>query len=163
MASGQTLCVFTALHGEPPASNAATPDLRNQHPVLDFDASTEKTVCFTGVMPRHYSGGGIDVLLHFSAAATITGAGVWGTAFERLAPGEQSMDTDGFAAEKTVAVNVPTTGTLTAVALVQHSGAEVGGVTGGDPFRVRVARKAADAADTASGDLELIAVELREA
>ena len=44
MASGDTLLVFTPLHNEPPASNFATLDLRNLHPVLDFDPTTNESV-----------------------------------------------------------------------------------------------------------------------
>lgn len=41
MASGDTLAVFTPLSVSFPASNFAAPDLRNNHPTLDFDGSTD--------------------------------------------------------------------------------------------------------------------------
>ena len=41
MASGDTLNVFTPLQNEPPASIYATLDVRNLHPVLDFDGCHE--------------------------------------------------------------------------------------------------------------------------
>ncbi|MBK7804442.1 MAG: hypothetical protein IPJ55_17665 [Chloracidobacterium sp.] len=54
MASGDTLCIFTPLHASYPASNYATPDLRNT-PVLDFDGSTDEEVflkaCFGLITP----------------------------------------------------------------------------------------------------------------
>ena len=47
MASGDTLTIFTPLHNEPPSSNPATLDIRNQHPVLDFDATTNEDAATT--------------------------------------------------------------------------------------------------------------------
>ena len=43
MSSGDTLLIFNPLHNEPPASNPATLDTRNQHPILDFDAATNES------------------------------------------------------------------------------------------------------------------------
>ena len=61
MASGQTLCIFTPLHNEPPASNPAILDTRNQHTVLDFDPTTNESAVFKGIMRRNYGGGGVTV------------------------------------------------------------------------------------------------------
>ena len=63
MASGDTLLVLTPLHNEPPSANAATIDLRNQHAVLDFDAATDESAVFGGVLPRNYAGGGVTITL----------------------------------------------------------------------------------------------------
>ena len=59
MAAGDLLADFSPQCNEPPSSDAATPDVRNGHPVLDFDDSSDEAAVFTGFMPWHYSGGGI--------------------------------------------------------------------------------------------------------
>jgi len=52
MASGNTLCVFSVLNNEPPATTPAVFDVRNGHPVLNFDAAADWFAVFSGVMPR---------------------------------------------------------------------------------------------------------------
>ena len=47
MASGDTLVVLTPLGNEPPVSNPATFDFRNNHPVLDFDDATNESAVFS--------------------------------------------------------------------------------------------------------------------
>jgi hypothetical protein len=59
MASGNTLCVFTPYNNEPPAAIYATLDVRNYHPVLDFDGATDEEAVFTSILPRNYAGGGL--------------------------------------------------------------------------------------------------------
>ena len=61
MASGDTLLIFGALAAEFPAANYAPMDKRNAHMVLDFDAATNESIVFSGVMPQHYAGGGVTV------------------------------------------------------------------------------------------------------
>ncbi|MHC4500358.1 MAG: hypothetical protein ACYS21_14740, partial [Planctomycetota bacterium] len=100
MASGDTLLIFTPLHNEPPASNYATLDIRNQHPVLDFDAATNESAVLTGVMLRNYTGGGITVYLHYAMSSAISGDVDWDVAFERIGDGQQDIDSDGFASAK---------------------------------------------------------------
>ena len=61
-------------HNEPPSSNAATFDMRNQHPVLDFDGSTNESAVFSGVMPQHYAGTtGVTVYIHYAMTSDNTG------------------------------------------------------------------------------------------
>ena len=61
MASGDTLLVFHPFDNEPPSANYATLDIRNLHPVLDFDDSTDESAVFSAVLPWAYSGGGLTV------------------------------------------------------------------------------------------------------
>lgn len=61
MATTNVLVQFTPLANEPPASAFATLDTRNAHVVLDFDGSTDEEAVFSGVLPTHYSGGGLTI------------------------------------------------------------------------------------------------------
>lgn len=162
MASGNTLAIFTPLHNEPPSANYATLDTRNGHPVLDFDASTNETAIFTGVMPQNYAGGGVTVYLHYAMSSAVSGDIDWDVAFELIGDADQDIDSDGFAAVNSVDnTTVPgTSGHVDVVSIVFTDGADMDSVLAGDAFRISVTRDAAS--DTAAGDAELVAVEIRE-
>lgn len=162
MASGNTLLIFRPGDNEPPATNYATLDLRNGHPTLDFDTTTQETAIFTGILPRNYAGGGITIYAHWSATSATTGTVGWDVAFERIGNGSQNLDTDGFATAQTVtAATVPATSGLVAITNVAvTSGANIASIAVGEAFRLRVRRDVAT--DTATGDAELLAVELKE-
>lgn len=162
MASGETLLVFTPLNNEPPSSNYATLDTRNQHPVLDFDATTNESAVFSGVMPRNYGGGGITVYLHYAMTSAVANTVDWDVAFERIGDQQQDIDSDGFASAKSVNdTTVPgTSGLVDVVSISFSDGAEMDNVAAGEGFRVKVTRDAAN--DDAAGDAELLFVEIRE-
>ena len=162
MAAGDTLLVFTPRQNEPPATNPATDDERNGHPVLDFDATTNESAIFTGVMPRHYAGGGVTVYLHYSMETAVTGDIDWDAAFERIGDQQQDIDSDGFAAVQSVDnITVPgTSGLVDIVSIPFTNGAQMDSVAAGEAFRLRITRDAAS--DTGTGDAELVAVEIRE-
>ena len=162
MASGDTLLIFTALHNEPPATNYATLDLRNVHPVLDFDPTTNESAVFTGVMPQHYGGGGVTVLLHYSMTSAVADTVHWDVAFELIGDGDLDIDGDDFAAVNSVDdTTVPaTSGHVDVVSVAFTDGADMDSVAAGDLFRIKVTRDAAS--DDAAGDAELHAVEIRE-
>ena len=84
-----TLVVFTPLNNEPPSSNYATLDERNGHPVLDFDASTNESAVFSGIMPRNYSNGGVTVYIHYPMSSAVADTIDWDAAFERI--GDQQL------------------------------------------------------------------------
>ena len=162
MASGNTLLIFIALHNEPPSSNYATLDTRNQHPVLDFDDTTNESAIFSAVMPRNYSGGGVTVCLHYVMSAATSGTIDWDVAFERIGDQQQDIDGDSFAAAKSVDdTTVPATSGLVDVVSINFAdGAEMDSVAAGEGFRLRVTRDAAS--DDAAGDAELLFVEIKE-
>lgn len=162
MASGDTLLIFTPLQNEPPASNYATLDIRNQHPVLDFDASTNEDAVFRGVMPRNYGGGGLTVYIHYAMSSATSGDVDWDVAFERIGDQQQDIDADGFAAANSVDnTTVPgTSGNVDIVSVTFTDGADMDSIAAGEAFRIKITRDAAS--DTASGDAELIAVEIKE-
>jgi hypothetical protein len=163
MASGQSLCTWTAENGASfPATNYATFDTRNTHPCYDFDPTTQESIYLHFVLPRHYSGGGITVYLHWAASTATSGSGGWDVSFERIGDGQQDIDSDGFASAQTVtAVTVPaTSGNVKITNVAVTNGANMDSIAAGESFRLRIRRDVAN--DDATGDLELVGVELKE-
>jgi hypothetical protein len=157
-----TLASFTALSNMPLAANFATLDLRNNHPVLDFDDTTEETAVFGGVVPHHYGGGGMTVILYWMATTATTGDVVWGAAFERDDEAGTDLDADSFATELTATETTPGTSGQVRTTEIAFTNAQIDGLLAGESFRVKIARKAAAGGDTLSGDAELLRVELKE-
>ena len=163
MASGDTLCVFTPLGAEFPAANYATLDTRNNHPVLDFDETIGETAYFTDIMPQHYSNAtGVTVFIHHAATSAVTGTIGWLIAFERMGDGGTDLDADSFAASQTVTAETvdAAAGVMDVASVAVTAGANMDSVVAGDTFRVSLTRDVA--VDTAAGDAELIAIEIRE-
>lgn len=162
MASGNTLIQWGPQDNEPPASNYATLDTRNGRLVLDFDTTTQEAAVFSGVLPRNYAGGGVTVYLHWAASTATTGTVGWDVAFERVGAAQQDLDSDGFATAQAVtpATVDGTSGNVSITNVAVTNGANMDSLAAGEAFRLRVRRDVAN--DTAAGDAELLAVELKE-
>jgi hypothetical protein len=163
MASGDTLAIFTPLANEQGvSSNYATLSVRNFHPILEFDTTTQETAMFTGVMPQNYANTtGVTVYLCGMSVAT-SGTMSWGVTFERMDSGTD-LDSDSFATEQlTTATTVPGTSgqTLTLSVACAKGATAMDSVVAGDTFRLRVRRDVAN--DSAANDNQLLSVEIRE-
>lgn len=161
MATGDTLCVFVPQGAEFPASNYATLDTRNNHPCLDFDTTTGETAYWSDVLPRNYAGGGITAYVHWAATSATTGTAGFLAAFERVGTA-QDVDADSFAADQTItaATVSGTSGILIITNVAVTNGANMDSIAVGELFRFRLTRDVAN--DTAAGDVEVYAVELKE-
>lgn len=164
MASGDTLLIFTPLHNEPPSSNAATIDLRNQHAVLDFDAGTDESARFSGVMPRNYSGDtGVTVTLVWMASSATSGDTIWDVSWERHADDAFDLDSDGFAAVNSVTDTAASaSGEVSYPTITFTDGADMDSVAVGESFRLNVTRDADNASDDMTGDAELLRIEIQD-
>jgi hypothetical protein len=163
MASGDTLVIFRPQDNEPPAANYATLDLRNQHPVLDFDDSTNESGVFSAVMPQNYAGTtGVTVYIHYAMSSAVANDIDWDAAFERIGDQQLDIDGDSFAAVNSVDnTTVPgTTGLVDIVSIAFTDGVDMDSVAAGEGFRLKITRDAVS--DTAAGDAELRFVEIRE-
>jgi hypothetical protein len=155
----KTYAVFTAEHNQPPSTSFATLDTRNSIAVLDFDDASTESAVFVGIMPEAASlGSGLIVNLDFMATTATSGNVRWSVAFERC---NTDLDSDSF--DTATAATVATSGTSGIVAVGSITCTAIDGITAGDLFRLRVQRLGGDAADSASGDIELVAVEVRSA
>ncbi len=148
------------LVNEPPASNYATLDSRNAHPVLDFDTTTQEAAIFSGILPTDYSGAGLTVSVWCAATSATTGTIGWLVSIERMDASSLDIDADSFASANTVtATTVPgTSGQLLKLSVNISSGANMDSLAAGEMFRLKIERDVTN--DTAAGDAELLRVML---
>jgi hypothetical protein len=162
---GDTLAVFTPLSATFPAANYATPDLRNTHPVLDFDGSTDEEVYFEGVLPANYNGGSLIIDLYVALTSATTGTSRWQTDVERINDGGPDLDADSFSGSVQSAGGAAsaTSGIPTKIS-VTHTAAQIDGLLAGEPFRLKVRRDAdgTSGTDDIVTDAELVRVVVRE-
>ena len=173
MSSGDALCVWRALDNEPPDADFATLDTiltasadepDDVIPVLDFDpGATQEYASFSGVMPEHYSSGGVTLTLMWSSDAT-TGNVKWDAAFKSFTVDADDMDSKQYAA-----ANTATEATANIAGEIQYTditftdGADMDSAAKNEYFRLTITRDSADAGDTMnSNDAELLAVYLTE-
>lgn len=150
---------FVPADAEFPSSAPAIFFLRGTHVVISFDQASDTSVIFEGILPRHYAGNGITVILHWCARIT-TGNVAWKVAFEKV--DGQDIDSDSFASDQNIgAVSSPgVNGQVTTSSVNVSNGANIDSITGGDKFRLRVTRDTAT--DTAGDHAQLRLVELKE-
>jgi hypothetical protein len=156
----KTLATFTAEDNYPPATNYATLDTRNSVLVLDFDATTEESATFIGVIPENAAlTNGLTVRLWWMGDTATTGNVRWGVQFEDTGT---DLDADSYDTNAQVTSAVNATSGIESVASITIT--TIDALAAGDRFRLRVYRVAADATnDTMAGDAQLVAVEVRAA
>lgn len=160
--SGKPVILFMPAGNEPPTSNYATFGTRNNHPVLEFDDTTQESAIFSAVLPSSYSGGGLTVSVYWAAATATTGTIGWDVAIERIDASSLDVDADSFATAQTVtAATVPaTSGQIIKSSVSITSGADMDSLAAGEAFRVRLRRDVAT--DTATGDAQMVALIVTE-
>jgi len=161
MASGQTLLIFTPLMNEISAACSSL-DVRNRHPVLDFTAAGSLEAVFSAIMPQNYTDGGVTVYIHYSMQSATSGDIDWDVSFERIGDQQLDIDADSFAAVNSVDnTTVPATaGLVDVVSVAFTDGTDMDEVAKGELFRIKIERDGPS--DTATGDANLHAVEIRE-
>ena len=165
MASGNTLCTFFPKQGEPPSSNAATPDTRNGIMVLDYDDTTDESIEFPGFMPRHYAGGGITITLGWMATTATSNTISLDVAFKSVSDDADDLDTKAFAAANNAnPVPASATGEVQYTTITFTDGADMDSVAAGEYFRMLVTRDAdsTTSTDNMTGDMELVFIEIKE-
>lgn len=161
-----TRAVLTPQSAEYPSTNF--PQLGIAHSTarrqtLGFDASTEEACYWTLVGPAGLSGTMTAVITYIMASAT-TGGVAFGVSVEAITDGDstdldaaESLDTENVA----TAASVP--GTAGQIDQISVTLTNQDSIAAADLVRIKLARKVANAADTATGDALVLAVELRDA
>lgn len=160
ISSPKPIVQWTALGNMQPASSAAPFDVRNDHPVLDFDDASTESAMFGGVLPTGYAGGGLTIEIYWTATSATTGDVRWGAAIERM---NTDLDSGSFASNQTTDTTCNgTSGIIAKTTITMTDGAQMDSLAAGEAFRLRIQRIGANAADTMTGDAELHRVVLRE-
>lgn len=157
----KTYEVFTPLHNQPPASNYATVDTRNSIMVLEFDAATDESAVFVGVIPEAASlGSGLKIRIHWMADTATSGTCRWGVQIERMNTDE---DSDSF--DTAATAGSTTNGTSGIITTTEITITTIDSVAAGEPYRLKVFRDAdgTSGTDDMTGDAQLVAVEVRSA
>lgn len=158
----KTYSIFTPLHNQPPATNYATVDTRNSIMVLDFDASTDESAVFVGVIPESASlASGLTIRIHWMATSATSGTCRWGVQIEDM--NASDLDSDSFDTAATAGSTTnATSGNLTTTSITITT---IDSVVAGDAYRLKVYRDAdgTSGTDDMTGDAELVAVEVRSA
>jgi hypothetical protein len=157
----KTYEVFTPLHNQPPASNYATVDTRNSIMVLEFDAATDESAVFVGVIPEAASlGSGLKIRIHWMADTATSGTCRWGVQIERMNTDE---DSDSF--DTAATAGSTTNGTSGIITTTEITITTIDSVAAGESYRLKVFRDAdgTSGTDDMTGDAQLVAVEVRSA
>lgn len=160
--AARTIALLTPESAHYPATNFGALALLNQRPVLAFDASTEETAYWTAPAIQGLATPIVAVVTYCMAAAT-SGAVVLGVQIEAISDGDATdidAGTSFDATNNSASTTVP--GTAGYIDQISIALTNNDSIAAGDLARIAVARKTADAGDTATGDLYLIQVELRD-
>jgi len=150
---------WTAREGVPPDSGFATQDVRNAHTTVVFSDGATETIFFEGVMPESYDGTSLDVQIAWTGVPT-TGAVRWGAAFEDI-DAATDIDVDSFEPNQLATSTTAATSGIRTLTTITFTSGQADGPVAGQPFRLRIQRIGADAADTMAGDAELLTVQVR--
>lgn len=162
MASGDVVGMIGRI--VPPATSYATPDARaggsspaESFPVWDFDDTTAEYLDLHCILSPLYGGGGLTLVLPWSATSATSGAVVWQAAIRRIADDAEDVDTSqtydfNLASADTAA---SASGEISLPTLTFTSGADMDSLAAGEPFVLRIGRLPTDSGDNMSGDAEL--------
>lgn len=158
-----TRLILTPLAAEFPASNFPQLTLSNRRPALAYDASTSETAYWTAVVPQGWTGT-VTAVISYAMASATTGGVAFDVAVEAITSGD-ATDTDATTSFDTVNggsdASVP--GTAGYMEQLSITLSNLDSAAAADLMRISVARDVADAADTATGDCYVLAVEIRDA
>ena len=158
-----TRAICTPESAHYPATNFPALLLSNRRPVLAFDASTAETAYWTFVAPQGITGT-LTAVISYAMASATSGGVAFDIAVEAISSGD-ATDTD--ATTSFDSVNAGNDGTVPGTAgymeQISITLTNMDSVAAADYLRISVARDVADAADTATGDCYVFAVEIRDA
>ena len=136
-------------------------DLRNGHPVLDFDDTTQEYAQWTFRLPATYGGGGLTVEVYFSATSATSGNVYFDAAVERIGEEQLDVDSDSFASAQTSSATATSTtsGYVKKATVAFTDGAQMDSLAAGELGRLKISRTTGG---SVSGDVEVHRVVVKE-
>lgn len=145
-----------------PGTTPASANSRNEVPTIEFDDASDEVVLLDGVINRNYSNESVIVDIDWAGKTATTGNVKWNAQFARLAAGGQDLDSFSYSAIQTTTSSTNGTSGILTRTSITFTQAQADSIASGDFFRIKLIRDANDAADTMSGDAQVVAVQLRK-
>lgn len=158
-----TRAILTPYSAEFPASSFPQLLLSNRRPALAYDASASEAAYWTLAAPQGLTGT-LTLVLSVAMASATTGNVIMRGAVEAITDGDainSSAATSFDTANSSAATAVP--GTAGYIKQISITLTNADSIAAADYVRVSIDRDAANAGDTATGDLFLLIAELRDA
>lgn len=147
---------FTAGDNDPPATLYATFDVINNISTLGFNDSATWGAVFKSVLPQFAAlGSGIIVHVKWASVAAVTGAAMFGAAYERM---NLTFNSDHFGTQVTGTTTTSGTAGVLNDTSITIPYANMGSTVAGDPYRLQIQRIGANGADTLVGNAEVVFV-----
>lgn len=172
MASGDTLAILFPQDATPPATAYATLDTitgtstpAEAIPVLDFDDTTQEYIDFYCVLPGNYAGGGLTVIIGYSAAEAATDVIDWEAAIRRIADDAEDLDTTAHTYDYNGTVDTAPSaiGEVAYASITFTNGADMDSLAAGEYFILRITRDPTpDSGVDVTGDASLHFVHIKE-
>ena len=164
--AARSLFTFTPHNAETKTSTFPSPgvssDASGARPYLAFDAAADEAVYFTFIAPQGITTP-LAAIITFAMASATTGNIIADATLEAITDGD-STDTDAAESLDTAntsgATAVPATAGLIDQLSITLTNNDT--ITAGDYCRLRIRRVGSNGSDTATGDLLMFAVELRD-
>lgn len=133
-----------------------------RHRIIDFLPAAAAEAYFTGFMPEARDSSDLTVTIAWVSTA-VTGDAVFGVAFERHDQGVHDLDTDAFAAEKTVVSTAPALGGSTQYAEITFTAAESDAIVAGEQFRIQLRHIGTDGSRTILQNVQVTSIQIEQA
>ena len=157
-----TRAILTPFSAAFPATNFPQLTQVNVRPVLAFDASTAETCYWTLAVPQGITGT-LSLVLSYMMASATTGGVAFDVAVEAVTSGDATdLDAGSSFATTNTGTDASVPGTAGYMEQVTVTLTNDDSVAAADYLRISVTRATGNAADTATGDLYLLAAEFRD-
>ncbi len=157
--------VLSPEHANIPLTNPGIPDVGHGiHHVIDYDPNTNESNTWGNLRCTNYQGGSIKADVYYTMETAATGNVVFtGELWAITALDAEDVDVPGFGTIVSVTNAVPAVAGRFKVATITFSTAgQLDSIAAGDLFAFRFTRDAANASDTAGGDMEVRMIRLYE-